>query len=93
MVKKFQSNTPSAVQFRLSDLQALLLADSKLSSMQMRSSVVTVINGLVDREFLKPGNHPHFFVRTDAGAAALLLFLHFGGVIADEKRLYKENDA
>lgn len=87
MVRKFQSNTSSSVQFRLSDLQALLLSEPKLCSLHHRSVVITVINRLVDRGFLKSEAHPHFFTRTDAGGAALLLFQHFGGVLADKSRL------
>jgi hypothetical protein len=87
MPKRFQSNTPSSVQFRLSDLQALLLDQPRLCSLQHRSPVLRVIDGLVEREFLARGSHPHFLTRTPAGEAALLLFKHFGGVIADEDRL------
>jgi hypothetical protein len=87
MIKRFQSNTSISVQFRLSDLQALLLSEPKLCSVHHRSAVLTVINGLVDRGFLERGAHPLFFTRTEAGAAALLLFQHFGGVIADKSRL------
>lgn len=87
MVKRFQSNTPSSVQFRLSDLQALLLDEPSLCSLHHRPAVLTVIKGLVEREFLKQGAHPHYYNRTEAGTAALLLFQHFGGVIADKSRL------
>jgi hypothetical protein len=84
-------NEKKVPRVRLSDLQARLLSEPKLVSMNYRGRVLSIIDGLVKRQFLTRGAHPHFYTRTDAGLEALRSFLHYGGVPADESRLKSED--
>jgi DNA-binding MarR family transcriptional regulator len=55
--------------------------------MVYRGRVITIIDGLVKRGYLKRGAHPHYLTRTDEGKAALESFIYYGGVPADESRM------